>query len=100
MTPRVTTKSPRFGRGSLRFASVALAVLAGAIAADPASAVPTSVTTRPEFPAVCDTVGLLVAGTMPSPSPCYNVIGAEIDGPTELPTAGPIPTYARRSEPR
>jgi hypothetical protein len=39
-------------------------------------------------------VGLLVAGVMPDP--CYHVIGAEIEGPTELPTAGPIPTYEIR----
>jgi len=81
MTSRVTTKSPDFGRGSLRFAAVMFAILAGGVAADPVSAAPTSVTTRPEFPAVCDTVGLIVAGTMPAPSPCYNIIGRRSKGP-------------------
>lgn len=94
MTPRVATKSPSIGRGSLRFAALALAVLAVSLLTGAGLAAPTSVTTRPESPTVCDSVGLIVAGTMPNV--CYHLIGAEIEGPTELPTAGPVPTYAIR----
>jgi flagellar hook capping protein FlgD/dockerin type I repeat protein len=91
MTPRATRKSPPFGRSPLRIAAVALAILAGTIVARDAKAVLLPITTKPAFPTVCDTTGLVVAGVMRDP--CYHVIGTKIEGPTELPTAGPIPTY-------
>ena len=85
----------RFTALSWRATLVAALIAAGAgLFVDPASASITSITTRPEAPTVCDPVGLVVKGTMPDP--CYNLIGAEIRGPVELPTMGPIPTYEIR----
>jgi hypothetical protein len=92
MTPRTTAKSPHIGRG--KFVAIALLTLLGVALPGAASATLSSITTKPAAPTVCDTIGLLVAGVMPDP--CYHVIGAVMEGPIELPTAGPIPTYEIR----
>ena len=89
MIPRATTTSP-FGR-TLRFAALAFVMLAGALQPGVGSATLGSITTRPPAPTTCDSVGLIVAGTMPSP--CYQLIGAVLEGPRMLPTMGPLPTF-------
>jgi hypothetical protein len=94
MTPRSTAKSPYFGRGALQVVAIAFLTLTSVVLPRAALATLSSITTRPVSPTVCDSVGLLVAGVMNDP--CHHVIGAEIEGPTELPTAGPIPTYEIR----
>ena len=99
MTPRVTTKPQlttittkpqRFGRGPLLVA-IAFVMLAGVLRPSVGSATLSSITTRPQAPTTCDSVGLIVAGTMPST--CYQLIGAVLEGPRMLPTMGPLPTF-------
>ena len=64
-------------------------VLAGTPAA--ARATLDAIRVSPEHPTTCGPVALSVEGTMPDP--CYHIIGTVVEGPTELPTMGPIPTY-------
>jgi len=82
-------KPSRFG--PLRFVTVAFVMLAGVFQPSVGSATLGSITTRPGAPTVCDSVGLIVAGTMPST--CYELIGAVLEGPRMLPTMGPLPTF-------
>src|SRR5262245_26752477 len=81
----------------LSFVSAALLALVTTVLpvlAAPAEAAVTSIHTRPGTPTTCDSVALLVGGVMPDP--CYQIIGAAIDGPVPLPTMGPVPTYGIR----
>ena len=89
MTPRATKQRLRFGH--LRFVAVALVMIAGVFQPSVGSATLGSITTRPGAPTTCDSVGLIVAGTMPST--CYELIGAVLEGPRMLPTMGPLPTF-------
>jgi len=77
--------------GLLRFIAAAFLVLAGVVQPSVGSATLGSITTRPGAPTTCDSVGLIVAGTMPST--CYELIGAVLEGPRMLPTMGPLPTF-------
>ena len=71
--------------------AAAFVLLAGALQPSLGSATLGSITTLPQAPTTCDSVGLIVAGTMPSS--CYTLIGAVLEGPTMLPTMGPLPTF-------
>jgi len=94
MIPRTTIRPPSAGRGTLRWILAAAALFMVALAPVPAAATLDAFIVRPESPTTCDSVYLVVTGSMPDP--CYHVIGAEIEGPVELPTMGPIPTYGIR----
>lgn len=97
MSPRLTTcfRSARRGpHRHLAFAAAFCIVATLCLAAAPAHATLTSIGTRPDAPTTCESVDLLVAGTMPGP--CYRLIGAEIEGPVPLETLGPIPAYGIR----
>jgi FlgD Ig-like domain len=89
MTPRAMTQRARLA--PLRCIAVGLVMLAGAFLPRAGSATLGSITTRPQAPTTCDSVGLIVAGTMPST--CYQLIGAVLEGPRMLPTMGPLPTF-------
>ena len=90
MTPRAIW-SPHPGRTRTLLAVGFAAFLVIAAAAPPVSATLTSVTTEPGSPTTCDSVMLVVAGN--TPTPCYRIVRADLRGPVELPTMGPIPTY-------
>ena len=96
MRSRAPMGTPRVLGGRWPAVALLVALFAGVTVffADPAFAIITSITTRPEAPTACDPVGLLVKGIMHDP--CHHLIGAEIRGPVELPTAGPIPTFEIR----
>ncbi len=94
MTSRFTTTSPLLGPGALHILAVVCALLAGSILARDVSATPTSIATRPEVPTVCDSVGLIVSGTLPDP--CYHLLAAWVERIEQLPWTGPIPSYAIR----
>jgi hypothetical protein len=90
MTPRAIW-SPHPGRTRTLLAVGFAAFLVIAAAAPPVSATLTSVTTEPGSPTTCDSVMLVVAGN--TPTPCYRIVRADLRGPVELPTMGPIPAY-------
>ncbi len=50
-----------------------------------------SATVVPALPGVCDSVQLIVAGSLPNS--CYSIRGFRVGVPELLPTMGPIPTY-------
>ena len=95
MTSRSTATSRRSGTRLTRLLAVACALAVGTLLPLNASAELTSIAVRPHSPTECDLVGLLVAGT--TPDPCYHGLGAELKGPTELPTMGrAIPAFEIR----
>lgn len=93
MTPRAT-RSPHSGRIRTLLAAAFGALLALVLAAPSVSAALTSIATVPESPTTCDSVTLVVTGA--TPTPCYTIVRADLDGPVELPTMGPIPNYEMR----
>ena len=92
MTPRATWSPHRRKRTFLVAGLTALFALL--FATSPAAADLTSITTVPANPTTCDSVALVVAGT--TPTPCYEIVFTEVNGPVELPTMGPIPNYEIR----
>lgn len=86
-----TTRQRMFGGRGARLLILLCSglVLAGTPAA--ARATLDAIRVSPEHPTTCGPVALSVEGTMPDP--CYHIIGTVVEGPTELPTMGPIPTY-------
>jgi FlgD Ig-like domain len=91
MTPRTTWSPHPASRTRALLVTGFVALLAFAATAPPVSATLTSITTEPGSPTTCDLVTLVVAGT--TPTPCFRIVRAELKGPVELPTMGPIPTY-------
>jgi FlgD Ig-like domain len=91
MTPRTTWSPHSAGRIRALLAMGAFALLLLAVSAPPASATLTSITTEPGSPTTCDSVALVISGT--TPTPCFRIVRADLQGPVELPTMGPIPTY-------
>ena len=94
MTDRSTVTRRHPGRGRAWVLAVACAALLFGGTPQRAWAILYAVGPSPGHPTTCDSVALYVSGAMPDP--CYHLIGAEIEGPTELPTMGPIPTYQIR----
>ena len=90
MTSRASWSSQR-GRTQALPAYAFPLLLALLCLPSPASATLTSIATRPESPRECDLIELVVTGT--TPTPCYSIVRAELEGPVPLPTMGPIPTY-------
>lgn len=90
MNPRAIW-SPHPGRTRAPLAVGLAALLVVAASPPPVSATLTSITTEPGSPTTCDSVMLVVAGN--TPTPCYRIVRADLRGPVELPTMGPIPVY-------
>jgi hypothetical protein len=90
MNPRAIW-SPHPGRTRAPLAVGLAALLVVAASPPPVSAALTSITTEPGSPTTCDSVMLVVAGN--TPTPCYRIVRADLRGPVELPTMGPIPVY-------
>lgn len=59
--------------------------------APPASATVESAAVTPAAPTICDSVRLVVAGSLPNS--CYTIRGIRVGTPELLPTMGPIPVY-------
>jgi hypothetical protein len=93
MTPRAIW-SPHPSRARTLLVSGFIALAALVLAASPGSATLTSIKTMPASPTTCDSLILIIAGT--TPDPCYAIVRADLDGPFELPTMGPIPAYEIR----
>ncbi|MEK7347285.1 MAG: FlgD immunoglobulin-like domain containing protein [Candidatus Eisenbacteria bacterium] len=72
-------------------AAIAVSALGLSGLAPPAFATVESASVVPTTPTVCDSVRLVVAGTLSSP--CYTIHGFRVGAPELLPTMGPIPTY-------
>ncbi|HET9251919.1 MAG TPA: FlgD immunoglobulin-like domain containing protein [Candidatus Eisenbacteria bacterium] len=93
MTPRATW-SPHVGRKRTLLVAGLTALFALLFATSPAAADLTSIATEPPNPTICDSVAVVVSGA--TPTPCYEIVFTELNGPVELPTMGPIPTYEIR----
>ena len=87
MNPRTT------GRTLVLTAAIAVSALGLSGPASFAFATVESASVVPTTPTVCDSVRLVVAGTLSSP--CYTIRGFRVGAPELLPilTLGPIPTY-------
>ncbi|HMI30489.1 MAG TPA: dockerin type I repeat-containing protein, partial [Candidatus Limnocylindrales bacterium] len=77
----------------MRHRFIGFLLLVSLSSAPPASAALKGISIAPPEPGSCDSISITVAGEIPNP--CYEIVGATIRGPEQLPCARPIPCPSR-----